>query len=91
MYKQDMAKHFTDKVKEIVRAIPKGSVLTYKEVAKRAGNENASRAVGNIMKNNFDDSVPCHRVIRSDGNIGDYNRGGRSIKQQMLLEEGYVL
>lgn len=81
-------KTFKEKVLEVVRKIPKGKVMTYKEVAKKAGNENASRAVGNFMKSNYDKSVPCHRVIRTDGKIGDYNRGGQSAKMELLKKEG---
>ena len=66
-------KTFKEKVIVVVKAIPKGKILTYKEVAKKAGNEKASRVVGNLMAQNQDKNVPCHRVIRSDGKIGGYN------------------
>lgn len=66
---------FSDKVYDVVRKIKSGEVLTYKEVAKRAGNEKACRAVGNILNKNYDPQIPCHRVIRSDGKTGGYNRG----------------
>jgi O-6-methylguanine DNA methyltransferase len=79
---------FKEKVLDVVRKIPKGKVMTYKEVAKRAGNEKASRVVGNFMKGNYDETVPCHRVIRSDGKIGDYNRGGQLAKIALLKKEG---
>ena len=82
---------FTDKVKKIVAAIPKGKTMTYKQVAAKAGSPNASRAVGSIMKANYDPKIPCHRVIRSDGKIGDYNRGGRQEKIRMLRAEGVSL
>lgn len=82
-------KSFTEKVYNVVKKIPKGKVLTYKEVAKKAGNEKASRAVGNILHKNFNPRIPCHRVIRTDGVIGGYNRGGRR-KIDILKEEGYV-
>lgn len=59
------------------------------EVAKRAGNRRAARAVGTIMKNNFDPAIPCHRVIRADGTLGDYNRGGSEAKRKILISEGY--
>lgn len=78
---------FTDKVKEVVRKIPKGSVLTYKQVAKKAGSPGASRAVGTIMKNNYDPKIPCHRVIKSDGTVGEYNRGGSKKKMEILIKE----
>lgn len=68
-------KFFKEKVIEVVKSVPEGSVLSYKEVAKRAGSLRAYRAVGNIMAQNKDPKVPCHRVIRSDGKPGGYNRG----------------
>jgi methylated-DNA-[protein]-cysteine S-methyltransferase len=79
---------FVERVRAVVRAIPKGSTMTYKEVAARAGNAGAARAVGTIMRNNYDPTVPCHRVIRSDGKIGDYNRGGAEKKYELLRAEG---
>ncbi len=82
---------FQDKVRDVVRAIPKGSVLSYKEVANKAGKPKAARAVANIMANNFLPDIPCHRVIKSDGRPGGYNRGGESVKRRLLLEEGVVL
>lgn len=83
-------KSFSEKVKQIVSKIPKGKVMTYKQVAKKAGNSNASRAVGSIMRKNFDPKIPCHRVIRSDGKIGDYNRGGSAAKIRKLRIEGAI-
>lgn len=79
---------FTERVRAIVRAIPKGTTMTYKEVAVAAGAPEAARAVGSIMKTNFDKDIPCHRVIRTDGTVGEYNRGGSSVKQKMLRAEG---
>ena len=81
-------KTFADKVRGVVKKIPKGKTLTYKEVARKAGNENASRAVGSIMRKNYDTSIPCHRVIRSDGGMGGYNRGGIKKKLEILKKEG---
>ncbi len=80
-------KTFKEKVQEVVRKIPKGKTLTYKQVATKAGSPNASRAVGSILKKNFDPNIPCHRVIRSDGIIGEYNRG-RQNKIKLLKSEG---
>ena len=71
----------------MVRQIPKGETRSYKEVAATAGSAGAARAVGMIMKNNYDPSVPCHRVIRSDGKMGGYNRGGIDVKAKMLADE----
>ncbi len=66
---------FAERVYAVVKRIPKGSTRTYKQVAGAAGSPNAYRAVGNILNKNFDPSIPCHRVVRSDGTTGGYNRG----------------
>ncbi|MDD5067974.1 MAG: MGMT family protein [Candidatus Pacebacteria bacterium] len=80
-------KTFTEKVFAVVAKIPKGKVLTYKEVAERAGSPRASRAVGSILKTNYNPRIPCHRVIRSDGKTGHYNRGDMQ-KIALLKKEG---
>jgi O-6-methylguanine DNA methyltransferase len=82
-------KTFADKVRDVVRKIPKGKVLTYKEVARKAGSEKAVRAVGNILSKNFDPNIPCHRIIRSDGGMGGYNRGVKN-KITILKKEGAI-
>jgi O-6-methylguanine DNA methyltransferase len=79
--------NFKDRVLSVVRKIPKGKTLSYKEVATKAGNINAARVVGNIMAWNKDKSVPCHRVIKSDGKLGGYN-GLRGEKLKLLRSEG---
>ena len=81
---------FTQKVLEVVRNIPKGKTLTYKEVATLAGNPKAYRAVGNILNKNYDPEIPCHRVVRSDGKLGGYNRGEK-LKKERLEKEGAKL
>ncbi len=88
---QNNMKTFKEKVIEIVKAIPRGQILTYKEVAKKAGNEKAVRVVGNIMSKNQDKSVPCHRVIRSDGKTGGYNGLRGKSKLKILKKEGVKL
>ncbi len=80
---------FSERVYAVVAKIPAGKTMTYKQVAAKAGNKNAARAVGTIMSHNFDPKIPCHRVVRSDGTVGDYNRGGPSRKIELLLEEAY--
>lgn len=79
-------KTFTDKVYGVVKKIPKGKTLTYKQVAQKAGNPFSARAVGNILNKNYDPKIPCHRVIRSDGKTGGYNRGAKN-KIKILKEE----
>ena len=84
-----MQKTFTQKVYEVVKKISRGKVLTYKQVALLAGNPKAFRAVGNILNKNHNKAVPCHRVVRSDGELGGYNRGGLQ-KIKHLKAEGYI-
>lgn len=82
---------FGDLVREAVRQIPKGETRTYGEVAKAIGRPGAARAVGTVMKHNFDPTVPCHRVVRADGKVGEYNRGGEAKKRVLLKAEGALL
>ena len=74
----------------MVKKIPRGEVLTYKKIAKLAGHPRAWRAVGNILNKNRDPKIPCHRVIRSDGRIGGFNRGIKN-KISLLRKEGVVI
>ena len=80
---------FKEKVLKVVSKIPKGKTLTYKEVAKLAGSPNAYRAVVNIISKNYDSKIPCHRVVRSDGAVGGYNRGMEN-KIKILRKEGAI-
>ncbi|MFZ1735543.1 MAG: MGMT family protein [Candidatus Moraniibacteriota bacterium] len=82
-----MTQTFANRVRAVVSQIPKGKTMTYKEVAERAGSPRAFRAVGNILNKNFDPNIPCHRVVRSDGTTGGYNRGAER-KLEMLQKEG---
>ncbi|HEU0080488.1 MAG TPA: MGMT family protein [Candidatus Paceibacterota bacterium] len=87
---------FKEMVLRVVRDIPEGKTLSYKEVALRAGSPNAARAVGTIMAGNTDRTVPCHRVVRSDRSIGGYNgiRGGKqgtAAKEALLRAEGALI
>lgn len=79
---------FADLIRDAVRQIPKGETCTYGEVAAAAGFPGAARAVGTVMKGNYDRTIPCHRVVRSDGTIGAYNRGGPEEKRRLLIAEG---
>ena len=87
MPRKKLANDFTEAVLAVVRAIPAGSTLSYGEVAKLAGSPGAARAVGTIMAQNYREDVPCHRVIKSDGSPGAYNRGGEEVKRAILLSE----
>lgn len=77
---------FKERVLDIVSKIPKGKTLTYKQVAEKSGSPSAFRAVGNILNKNYNKNIPCHRVIRSDGSLGGYNRG-LSFKKRLLQKE----
>jgi methylated-DNA-[protein]-cysteine S-methyltransferase len=79
---------FKDRVFEVVKKIPRGSILTYKEVACLAGSPKAYRAVGNILHRNYDPSIPCHRVIKSDGSIGGFNKGKEEKLKLLKMESG---
>ena len=81
---------FQEKIYKIVQKIPKGETITYKQIARLAGKPKAWRAVGNILNKNKDPKVPCHRVIRSDGKIGGYNKGTNK-KLSLLKKEGVVI
>lgn len=80
-------KTFTERVRAVVAKIPAGKTMTYKQVATKAGTPNAARAVGAIMRKNFDVNIPCHRVIGSDGGMRGYNRGGVTAKLAILRKE----
>ena len=82
-----MRRKFKDRVLNVVARIPKGRVLSYKQVAELAGSPRAYRAVGNIMNKNRDPKVPCHRVIKSSGEAGGYNSGTEK-KIRLLRKEG---
>jgi methylated-DNA-[protein]-cysteine S-methyltransferase len=82
---------FSERVYAIVRNIPPGEVQTYQAVAAAAGNNKAARAVANLMAKNFNPEIPCHRVVRSDGTVGGYNRGGAVAKREILRREGVIL
>ncbi len=83
--------NFPQAVYSIVRKILCGRVLTYGQIAKLAGFPGAARAVGTLMKKNFDPGIPCHRVIYADGRLGPYNRGGTRGKERLLKQEGVVI
>lgn len=96
-----MIKEFTKRVLQAVSKIPHGKLLTYSEVAEKAGSPRAYRAVGSILHRNFrrrewqlplksGGPIPCHRVIRSNGSIGGYARGQEE-KERILRLEGHVI
>ena len=71
--------------------IPSGEVRTYGWVARAIGRPKACRAVGNALnKNPYSPTVPCHRVIRSDGSLGGFALG-LNTKKRLLKKEGILL
>lgn len=84
---QERTTSFTESVYRVVKKIPKGKTMTYAEVAREVRRPRAYRAVGSALNKNHDPAIPCHRVIRSDGGIGGYNRGA-ICKRILLQNEG---
>ncbi len=80
-------KTFREKVLEITSQIKKGETMTYKEVAIKVGNPKAARAVGAVLKTNYDPNIPCHRVIKTNGQLGGYNRGEENKKKILKSEK----
>lgn len=78
----------TDDIYQIVRAIPKGRVMSYGQIGVMVGI--GPRQVGRILHNNPDNStIPCHRVVKSDGNIASgYAFGGKGRQREILEKEG---
>lgn len=73
--------------------IPKGETRSYKQIAKAVGSPKAYRAVGTALrKNPLAPRVPCHRVIKSSGELGNYSApGGTKKKLEMLKREKAIL
>ncbi|MGY9058690.1 MAG: methylated-DNA--[protein]-cysteine S-methyltransferase [Candidatus Puniceispirillales bacterium] len=83
---------FQIKVWNAIAKIPKGKVRTYKQLAKLIGKPKAARAVANACgQNPHPITIPCHRVIRSNGELGGYSgKGGTQQKKELLKKEGVV-
>jgi methylated-DNA-[protein]-cysteine S-methyltransferase len=88
MMNHDMS--FNKKCYALLRQIPQGKVTTYREMANALGTK-AWRAVGSAMAKNEDlVTTPCHRVVRSDGSVGEYALGS-SKKAELLEAEGVTI
>lgn len=75
------------KVLALVTKIPAGKLMTYSSLAKAAGMPRAMRYIGTILgSNELLVTIPCHRVVRSDGSMGGY-RGGLTEKIKLLTHE----
>jgi len=72
-----------------LRTVPGGTSVSYQELATMAGRPRAMRAAGTACaRNNVAPFVPCHRVVKSGGELGSYGFGGTGIKAAMLAHEG---
>jgi methylated-DNA-[protein]-cysteine S-methyltransferase len=75
-------------VYDIIAQIPEGKVTTYGDIARALGHPRASRLIGRILNKNPNPILtPCHRVIKSNGNIGGY-AFGKTRKKELLKKEG---
>ena len=90
-----MKKTFNKRCYDLLRKVPKGKVTTYKEIAKVLGTK-AYRAVGNAMnKNPYSPKVPCHRVIKLNGEIGGFASGAKNKinllkKERIIIKKGKI-
>jgi methylated-DNA-[protein]-cysteine S-methyltransferase len=80
---------FAERCYMIVKKVPKGKVVTYKRLAQKMHSK-GYRAVGNALNKNLCAEVPCHRVVRSNGDIGGFARGKKQ-KQKILEKEGVYI
>lgn len=77
-----------EKVYKKLLQVPAGKVTTYSELAKAVGLKDGQRIIGKIMnKNPYPVIVPCHRVVKANGEVGGY-AFGEDVKISMLLKEG---
>ena len=78
------------RIYEAVKHIPYGSVATYSQIAREAGNEKMARAVGNALHKNPDPgNIPCHRVVNAKGELaGEFAFGGLGRQKELLEAEG---
>lgn len=78
----------SERVYKKLLEVPKGKVTTYRDLAEAVGLKNGQRAIGRIMnQNQYPVIIPCHRVVKSDGNIGGYSYG-KEVKIHLLSKEG---
>ena len=83
--------NFQTQVYRACSKIPRGKISTYHEIARVLKNPRAARAVGNALnKNPFAPQVPCHRVIKSNGEVGGFASGTKK-KIALLKKEGIII
>ena len=87
MHNERYMTEFQQKVYDFVKTIPKGKTVTYKEVAVAIGHPNAYRAVGNALNHNPQIGIiPCHRVVKSNGQIGGFALGAHKKVELLKIE-----
>lgn len=80
---------FTDRVRELIAAVPSGKVATYGQIAAYAGNPRAARQVVRVLHSSADKyNLPWHRVVNSKGRIGLKPGQGYELQRAMLTDEG---
>lgn len=81
-----------ERIYRVIRAIPRGQIVAYGEVARRAGLPGRARLVARVLAENDDPDLPWHRVLRSDGRIA-FPAGSRGFREQSrrLREEGVLV
>lgn len=80
--------NFDKLVLDFCSKIPKGKVVTYSMIAREIGFPKSMRVIGNVLnKNKFLIKIPCHRVIKSNGEVGGYVKGTKE-KINLLRKEG---
>lgn len=83
----EQEKNSYEKIYEVVKQIPKGTVATYGQIAALAGNRRWARVVGYALHVNPDpEHIPCHRVVNREGRLSDAFAFGGSNRQKLLLE-----
>lgn len=82
--------NLSQKVYEYLTTIPKGKVVTYKQIAESLGNKGLARAVGNILHKNPDEfKYPCYKVLNSKGELAEaFVFGGKEIQKEKLQKDG---
>lgn len=80
---------FDEAVYDVVRCVPEGKVIRYGDIAAALGKK-CARAVGNSLhKNPYFGSVPCHRVVNSEGRLAEkFVFGGENVQRRLLEKEG---
>jgi methylated-DNA-protein-cysteine methyltransferase-like protein len=79
--------NFREKVFELMRALPQGSVTTYGDIAAMAGSAHAARIVGGIA--HFGDAdIPWHRLVNRFGGLAAGFPGGKEVQEQLLSQDG---